>query len=82
MKKGKLENKMIWSEEDKGTLIPPAPLSPGAESAPGERGSEEVKIRMRPGRALEGAAGPGESAVVSRQMAEYLISIGYALKEE
>lgn len=47
-----------------------------------EENKGSVLIRMKPGRALEGVAGPGETAAVSRQTADYLITIGYATEEE
>jgi hypothetical protein len=41
-----------------------------------------VKIRMKPGFALEGQAKPGEVVEVTARLADYLIKIGYATKEE
>ena len=83
MKKGKLENKAFYPGEDKSPISghpTPGPF-PFSKAENGEGGGEEVKIRMKAGRAVDGI-GPGECAVVSRQMAEYLISIGYATKED
>lgn len=69
MAKQKPDNKALYPAENKAEAVEVNEV-------------ETVKIRMKPGRAADSVAGPGETAVVSRRMADYLIRIGYATKEE
>jgi hypothetical protein len=58
-------------------IVPPSPPLSLTAIVPGV-----VRIRMMPGRALEGKAGPGDVVEVDRHTADYLIKIGYAEEEE